>query len=200
MAQLSSTTETICDGGFRIDIQPDGLAVTADKSAWVVRKKSRKSQVLYGVFVVLVAWWVVSDVFSMISQDGPASLAFLAALIGLGVLIVYAQGCKNLRCNRESLEVVTVARGRITSTASYPRESIQKIRFGAVSYSRYGAICGLIFDAGGKKVKVLRGLESPEARRILAELRRLGFVIVEDVAMPMMAEMAMERRSSWLSR
>lgn len=200
MPQLASTTETIRDGGFRIDIQPDELTVTADKTAWVVRKKSRKSQIFYVVFVLLVVCGLVSDLFSTISQDGPGSLAFLAVLIGLGVLIAYAQGCKNLRCNRESLEVIKVARGRIMSTTSYPRGSLQKIRFGTVSYAGYAAVCGLVFEAGGKRVKVLRGLGSPEARRIVAELRLLGFDTVEDVAMPMMAEMAMERRRSWMGR
>jgi hypothetical protein len=86
----------------------------------------------------------------------------------------------------------------MASTADYPRESVQRIRFGAVSYSRYGAICGLVFNVQGRDVKVLKGLESPEALRILTELRRLGFDTVQDVGTPMMAEIVIERRNSWL--
>jgi hypothetical protein len=198
MSQFDSSTETIRDGGFRIEIQPDELAITADKSAWKIRKRTASSHVLSVLFLLAIVAVVIVDLLPDLLSDGPVVLAVIALIFTPAILIAYLSGCKNLRCNRQSLQVVRVARGRLASTTEYPRESIQKIRFAAVSYSEYRAIFGLVFEVNGKKVKVLSGLESPEALRILSELRRLRFDTIQDVGMPMAAEMVIERRNSWL--
>ena len=53
---------------------------------------------------------------------------------------------------------------------------------------------GLEFMVNGKKKKTLFGLEAPEANSILQGLSKLGIDTVHDPAMPMIVEMALERR------
>jgi hypothetical protein len=58
----------------------------------------------------------------------------------------------------------------------------------------------LICEAAGKRIKMLYGLKSVEANKILNELQRLGFDVSRDPGMPMMVEMEEAHRRSWLSR
>jgi hypothetical protein len=70
--------------------------------------------------------------------------------------------------------------------------------FASVGFSRYGAVFGVKFITQGKTIKLLRGLEAPEARKILIELEKLGVQAVKDPAIGMMVEMTESRRaSSW---
>jgi len=106
----------------------------------------------------------------------------------------------NMRCTHQVLEVIDVRRGRTVQTSSYSRAEVNGIKFGAVAYSRYGAQCGLIFEVAGKRIKMLYGLKCVEAQKILHELQNLGFDVCLDVGMPMMVEMELSRRNSWLGR
>jgi phosphoribosylformylglycinamidine (FGAM) synthase PurS component len=53
-----------------------------------------------------------------------------------------------------------------------------------------------MFNVDGKKKKILYGLEAPEAEPILRALSHLGIDTVHDPGMPMIIEMALERRKS----
>jgi hypothetical protein len=67
-----------------------------------------------------------------------------------------------------------------------------------VRVGRYGGTPGLIFQVGGKKKKILFGLEAPEAAQVLQGLSKLGVDTVHDPAMPMMIDMVLSRRKSRL--
>lgn len=187
-------SEVVTDGGFRIEIGTDELTVTADSTAWKARKRSRTSIVL---LAIVASALILRLVFSL-ADDGWATTA-VAALILVPIAIwATFERTRNIRCTRQSLEVIDIVRKREVGRATYLREQVQHIEFAPVSFGRYQAVCGLVFKVDGKKIKVLRGIESPEAQIALRELKRLGYDAVIDVGMPMAAEMALERRNSWL--
>jgi hypothetical protein len=131
------------------------------------------------------------------------------ATSGIGVWLVIVlfavcgwlfSGHNDLHCTSERMDVIRMVRGQMKNKRTFLKESVMKIRFALVRYSQYSPTCGLVFYVAGKKIKTLEGLESPEAQTILRELDRLGFDVVHDVGMPMMVEMALEKRNSWLGR
>ena len=197
MTDVIDTSKLISDGGFRIEIQPDELTVTPDSKAWQEKKSTWSGKAfrlsLYGVFG-LVLLLEIADL-----NDPLRSLLISASLIGLFCLIAMFAAEYAIHCTSNSIEVIKIVRGKERSRQSYPKNEIGQISFAPVSYSKYGAVNGIVFKAAGKKVKTLKGLECPEAQTILKELDRLGFNVFHDVGMPMMVEMALERRNSWMN-
>lgn len=179
---IGAATDGAPDFRRLIEISQDELTVTKDRS-----KENTFSTYLVGCVVALcfALYWGL-----------PFSL-FLLTMVGIGYLLSRAH---NLRCTRETLEVIDIIHYQGSETRSFSRTEVKGICFGAVSYSKYGAICGLVFEAAGKKIKMLYGLKSPEAQKILGELERLGFDVIWDPGMPMMVEMETSRRQSWFGR
>jgi phosphoribosylformylglycinamidine (FGAM) synthase PurS component len=186
--------ETACDGGFRIETSQDELTATRTPSAWKKRTSSIASRVFVAIVAVVLA---INLLFSTVPLliDRPLGILLVAAFIFVpGVLWARLRGTNNLHCTRQNLEVIRLIRGRETGRWLFPCALVKQIRYAAVSYSKYGSTFALVFTVEGKKVKVLRGIECPEAQIILRELHRLGFDVVQDIGMPMMVEMALERR------
>ncbi|HEX8812225.1 MAG TPA: hypothetical protein VF742_09565 [Terracidiphilus sp.] len=193
----ANTEKTIVDGGFRIEIKPDELTVTADNKAWGKGKPTAPR------YISLAGTLVLACVILMDWSTGPAnneliSLTVFILLVAIGLLIHYFQGTSNIHCTRENLEVIRARPRRPAESRLFPRPQIQQIRFGAVAYGKYSAVMGIVFNVNGKKIKTLRGIEIPEAQTVLNELKRLGYDTLIDVGMPMAVEMALERRKSWL--
>lgn len=185
--------ETVADGGFRIEIGTDDLTVTADRSAWKARKRSVASRMYVALFAMVVAALFMVRT----ADDGWQAFVLLALILGIAAIVGWLQRTRNIYFTREAFEVIEMLHKREVGRVRYSREQVQRIEFAPVSYGRYQAVFGLVFRVDGKKVKVLRGVESPEAQIVLRELKRLGFDAVIDVGMPMAAEMALERRNSW---
>jgi hypothetical protein len=178
-------------GGFRIETYPDEIVVTKVASAESPTGRMRFVRYLaYGALLSCASFALLISA----RQFLPFVVIFLAVAI-LRYLLV---GIHNLRCTRDGLDVIDVFHGRKEKTRLFPRAEVKRVRFGAVSYSKYGATCGLIFTAAGKNIKTLSGLKCIEAQEILDELQRLGYDVVHDPAMPMMVEMEQSRRKSWL--
>jgi len=186
----------ICSGGFHIEIHPDELTVTQDRTAFQPKKKTALGAIIKSVIAVFFIFYVLIILLPRISDDLFGFVAACALIIIPGVAWSLFHGVKNLHATCDLLEILQVTRGNVRNRWQYPKDSVKGICFAPVSYSRYGTTCGLVFKAQGKKVKILEGLESPEAKTILEQLERLGFDVVHDVAMSMMAEMALERRNS----
>ena len=184
---VTSSSNALTSGGFRIEISPNGMAVTeaTSRKAWVSR---------------YLTYAAVAACYAAFSSD---RYSWLWVLLLLGLADVFRRmivGVHNLRCTTENLEVIDVFLGRSEETRTFPRAEVRQVRFGAVSFSRYGNNGGLIFEAERERVKVLYGLKCIEAQKILEELKRFGFDILVDVGMPMMIEMEQSRRRSWLGR
>lgn len=190
--------KVIASGGFRIEIRPGELTVTHDRRAWKPVNRSALIRVLRIILFAVLACSVLIQVVSGINGGDLGGLAVVAVIFLIALTFAMRRGDNNIHCTRDCLEVMTVLKGKLKRKRSFPTQAVKKIRFGAVSISQYSATCGLIFEAEGKKTKTLAGLESPEAQIILKELDSLGFDIEHDVGMPMMVEMALERRNSWL--
>jgi hypothetical protein len=186
MAELApDSTEVRVSGGFRIEISPDELVVSEARST----EASFAIYLTYGVLFLFILYkLVLTNRF----------LPFFALLLAIVVRYLFV-GIHNLRCTRETLEVIDIFHGRAKQTKFYTRSEVKTIRFGAVSYSKYGGIGGLIFEAAGKRIKTLYGLKCAEAQDILDELQRLGFDVYRDPGMPMMVEMELSRRKSRLA-
>ena len=187
---------TICAGGLRIEVHPDELTVTRDRTTLQPKKKTAFGTVWKVILFILIAFYVLFSFLPAALKGGYAFLGIFGAMIAIPTLWGYWQGSKDLHCTRDTLEVIQVARGKVRNKWLFPKSSVKAIGFAPVSYSKYGSTCGLVFKVQGKKVKTLVGLECPEAQIILQQLDRLGFDVVNDVAMPMMVEMALERRNS----
>lgn len=182
-----NSPETQVSGGFRLEVSSDEFSVAEATST----RTRLWTSLLYAV---VFGYILVSAAFSA------SSIITIGVLFLAGALQYLFVGVHNLRCTRDYLQVIDVIRGRTTRTRSFLRTEVKDIRFGAVSFSRYGSIGGLIFEVAGKKIKALYGLRCIEAQKILDELQRLGFDVCRDVGMPMMIEMERSRRSSWLGR
>jgi hypothetical protein len=186
-------------GGFRIEIHPDEITVTADKSAVQAKKKSALKIAFSVAVFCFVALYILVFYLPDILMGGYGFWVALILIFGPSLVWNYLRGSKNLHCTRDNLGVVQVSRGSIRNKWLFPKSAVKGIRFTSVAYSKYGATFGLVFTVEGKKVKILYGLECPEAQTILKQLDRLGFEVVHEVGMPLMAEMALKRRNSWLN-
>jgi hypothetical protein len=124
-------------------------------------------------------------------------MAFFAGSLLWGALRLLFPSGECLSCDRTSLTIGRIPelslRGRWTYE-TFPIHEIEDLQFAAIRFSRYGSANGLRFTAGGRIKKVLAGIESPEAARILDALGALGVQVLHDPAMPMMVEMAISRR------
>lgn len=175
------STELLVSGGFRIEIAADELTVTK------TRGKNKYLVLPLAVFVGYLVW------------DNRSSWLLILLVAALFGIRYWFSAIHNLRCTRETVEVIDILPGRAQKTTSYARVDVKEVRFGEVGLSRYGSVNGLIFDVADKKVKTLSGLESPEAQRILNELQRLGFNTYNDPGMPMMADIEKSHRKFGLS-
>jgi hypothetical protein len=189
---------TISSGGFRITIYPDKLTVIADRTAVMSRKKLAIGDFFKILIYISVTIYVFFIFIDATIKGGLTYLAILLLIIAASLLWSYQRGNSNIHCTCDNIEVIRVSMGRVRNQQLYPKDTVKGIRFAPVFYSKYGSICGLVFTVRGKKFKILYGLESPEAQIILEQLRRLGFDVIQDVGMPMMVEMALERRNSCL--
>jgi hypothetical protein len=178
-------TDVETSGGFRIETSPEKLTVT--------RAMSSKARLWIYLTYAFIFFYLLFSV-------GRSSAFLLLLLLAIGGLRYLFNGVHNLRCDRNNLEVIDIFPGRTKRTRSYNQSEVSGIRFGAVSFSRYGANGGLIFEVAGKKIKLLYGLKCIEAQKILDELQRLGFNVLHDPGMSMMIEMEQSRRKSWLGK
>jgi hypothetical protein len=80
-----------------------------------------------------------------------------------------------LRCTNDDLDIINLDFGFAWRRRSFLRQDIKRIEFVAVGFSKYGSGTGLRFNVAGREIKLLRGLRSVEAQKILAKLSELGF-------------------------
>lgn len=126
-----------------------------------------------------------------------ALLFFVLAALFVTVRSAFHSG-ESLTCDR-----TTLTAGRIPiwnfrgnwQYESFSVASIEQAHYGIVHIREYGGGMGIVFTSGARSIKLLEGLEAPEANQILDALRNLGVNIVKDVAMPMLIEMANSRRN-----
>ena len=169
-------------GGFCLEIGADEITVTADGSSGIRAVIAALAFCLAAIFTIAFSSdWVVRVVVTV--------------LAGLLVWRLLTRPDRNLHCTRTSLDVVEVIRGNVRRTRSFPRAEVLKIRFGAVGYSRSGAIMGLVFTASSRKMKILAGLKAPEAQKILIVLGRFGYNVADDPGMQKIVERELNRRS-----
>ena len=183
---LAPATQVQNSGGFRIETSADALTVAEATS-------TSQRLWMYVFYTLLIGWLLIRSI-------SEKQYILLAIVLLLAVGILRGLSVHNLRCTRDNLEVIDVFYPRTRRIRAYARTDVKQIRFGPASFSKYGAIGGLIFEATGKRIKVLYGLKCVEAQAILDQLRRLGFDVFADVGMPMMIEMEQSRRRSWLSK
>ncbi len=104
---------------------------------------------------------------------------------------------QSLTCDREVLTIGHIPTFNLSGKwvyTSFPVSEIRQFRAGAIRTGHYGVTPGLLFTAGGKERKILGGLEIIEADPVICGVAHLGVDTVRDPALPMMLEMALERR------
>ncbi len=188
---------------FKIEITTDRVGVSKADRGWPPDKSTMITFTFLGGLAVYVITkdLVPLDVWSY-SSNWPLLLAitFFAGSLLWGALRSLFPSGESLTCDRSTLTIGripnTSLRGRWNSRRSQSMRS-KRLQFAQVRYSRYGGVTGLRFKADGKTKKILAGLESPEAAKILDALVSFGVNVVRDPAMPMMVDMALSRRKRW---
>lgn len=191
---VASNRKVTTQGGFRLEISPDELTVTADNRAWYKRNSSA-SQIIALIGMIAVACIVLVDCLTNPTSRNLIILAVFLLFLTFALVSRYFQGTNNIHCTREHIEVIQIRPRSPAVSLLFSRSQAQQIRFGALAYGKYSAVMGIVFNANGKKIKTLRGIEIPEASIVLNELKKLGYDTVIDVGMPMAVEMALERRN-----
>jgi hypothetical protein len=124
------------------------------------------------------------------SSDFIAPLIIIFVVVGgsswmcVRYLFVAYPSDETLYCDRSILRVSKVPwfdlRNAHWITRSYPLNEISEVRFAAIASLKNITIRGLRFVVSGKKLKVLPGLEAPEADQILKALEAFGVNVVGD--------------------
>lgn len=123
-------------------------------------------------------------------------VVFFTPIIFVGVRAMFPTG-QSLVCDTDNLTIGRIPDYVLTGRWTYqtfPTREIRELRFAVVRVGKYGGTTGLSFTVNGKNKKSLFGLEAPEASQVLQALSKLGVDTVQDPAMPMVVEMALERR------
>jgi hypothetical protein len=144
-----------------------------------------------------LAYGVISCTLFFALPSGIRFLLAVAFLLVVAIVQFVFAKIHDVRCTRDSLEVIDISHGGTVRTRSFLKSEIKRVRFGTVSYSRYSAVTGLLFTAQSNDIKALYGLKCIEAQAILEEIQGLGYDVEHDVAMPMTVEMELSRRKSW---
>jgi hypothetical protein len=165
------------EGGFRIEVNPGELCVTVDHA----REHPLRLIVLIPVCVTSLMLIVES------LRSGPPNwwipvLGGISLAAILTFVVTFGRD-RNLRCTSVHFTLVEVRRGRTLRTTSWPRSEINDLRYGVVAQGRGSSVYGLLFTADGRERKALVGLQAVEARRVLSELRRLGYEAGESEGM-----------------
>ena len=182
---LLQTTGVQTSGGFRIESRPDQLIV------WKNSPSIQNSVTKYLAYVILGCTLLVA------LASGVRYFLAMAFFVAMAIIHFVFDKIHNVRCTRDTFEVIDISHGRTVRTRSFPRPEVKRVRYGAVSYSKYGASTGLVFTVQDKEIKALYGLKCVEAQKVLSEIERLGYDVEHDVAMPMTVETELDRRKSW---
>lgn len=166
-------------------------------------KRSMGSMVLPIMFCSYVLYLLIQTFRDFVLAYRRGDGSFLSAILILLFLLIIFQIVLSLGSREvvsftnEKLEIDNIEFGYRWRHRSFQKLDVKQVEFAAVGFSKYGTITGLAFRDNGGRVKILRGLRSVEAQKILMEIRRLGFDIVSDPAMQMMVEIEQSRRKSF---
>jgi hypothetical protein len=184
---------------FRIEITKDRVSVSHIDGGWPPDVGTTI------VFFVLAGftWYIVATSLTRLDLwlDRSNWLLLSAMTLFAGTLLwaafrsLFPSG-QSLTCDRSTLTIGRIPRSSLRGQwrhESFPISTIKALQFGVVAWGRT-PVEGLLFKVDGKTKKVLAGLDSPEAAKVLDALASLGINIVRDPAMPMMVDMALSRR------
>lgn len=163
-------------------------------------KPSMGSMILHIMFCGYVVHVIVKtfrDTLLANRRGEGSSLGLFTILFFLGIIfqIVLSLGRREVvSFTDDKLEIDHIEFGYRWRHRSFQRRDVKQIEFAAVGFSKYSTVTGLTFRDNGKRVKILRGLRSVEAQKILMGIRCLGFDTVSDPAMQMMVEIELSRR------
>jgi hypothetical protein len=163
-------------GNVRITTLPDGLIVT------IPATRPASSAILPGLlcaFLLYMSGGLVHELLDDLGESKAAILPGVVLLIFSWMIFQLSRllfGRREvLRCTNEDLSIINLDFGYAWRRRRFVRQDIKGIEFVAVGFSPYGSVAGLRFSAAGKEIKLLRGLRSAEAQKILAKLNELGF-------------------------
>jgi hypothetical protein len=185
---------------YRVEITKDHVSISEGDRGWPPDwSKTITSLFMTGLAVYMISKGLVPHGFWSNPSDWPLMIAlsfFAGSLLWASLRLFFPSG-ESLSCDGRTLTIGRIPdtsfRGRWTYE-TFPIQDVKELQFAAVRIGRYGGVMGLRFKVGDKTKKVLAGLESPEAAKVLGGLESLGLHVVHDPAMPMMIEMALSRR------
>jgi hypothetical protein len=180
---------TEVSGNVRISIVPDGLIVTLPAPRTI---SSLILPALLCAFLLYVSGGIAHDLLDGLWGSKAAVVPALIFLIFSWMSFQLARmlfGRREvLRCTNDDLEVINCDFGYTWRRRTFSKQDVKGIEFASVGFSGYGAVKGLRFEGAGKQIKLLRGLRSAEAEKILTKLTALGFDTGEGPAIPATAE------------
>jgi len=208
MTQMNSS-EVLCSWGFRIAISPDAVDVARDNSCFDQGPRTKR-------FIMLVSGAALSLVFYIAEYlHAVGSRSFLAGwtlnsvrdwridlhlLVGISSFIwpmwplalalrILYPVANDLKCNKDSIELTRVFRGKVRRVLKFPAVNVSSFRYDSGMLLFGGTAGALSFNVEDRTVKCLSGLRCVEAQMILNELRHRGFDVPNDPAMPAICQM-----------
>jgi len=203
--------------GFRIVSGLGELIVSSDFSAYDARRRKKRTLVLL-LGIVLSGIFYTGEIrrekaeFSwhpQISQWAQyytwaalnlMTLGFSMLWPALPLVLVLRSlypGQDELRCNEESAQLTHRFLGKARGVRIFPSADVKRIQYVAQTYPWFGPPACLGFLVNGRQVTCLPGLRCIEAKRILEELKRMGFDVISNPDMPVMIQMEAGGRGGW---
>jgi hypothetical protein len=187
---------------FDIEITDTSVKVKNKPRSLSQKLMTALPALLLGIFMLVKALPLFSSILAAAKVNIWSWFAFLVLIVFGARLIFFSMRAlfpvgESLVCDADTLTIGRIPDYVFTGRWTYQNFStkdIHQLKFTVVRTGRYGGTMGLEFMVNGKKKKTLFGLEAPEANSILQGLSKLGIDTVHDPAMPMIVEMALERR------
>lgn len=163
-------------GNVRISIVPDGLIVTVPA---IRTTSSLILPALLCAFLLYVSGGIAHDLLDGLWGSKalvfPALVLLVFSWMSFQLVRMLFGRREVLRCTNDDLEIINFDFGCAWRRRTFLRQDIKRIEFAAAGVSRYFSVKGLRFEGAGKQIKLLRGLRSVEAQKILTRLSDLGF-------------------------
>lgn len=189
--------ERINQANFKMEVTNQSVTVHLNAS-----KKSPRGRLYWGVFFVALwiaalcllifsdgkhggpSMWHAFETNPVNSQDFIAPLVILLCISALFVLmnwryvVMAYPSDETFYCDRSTLKISKVRwldiHNKDWQTRSYPLDGVKGITYRAVARSRGTAIYGLRFRAAGRSERVLPGLGTHDAGKILKAVKAFG--------------------------
>ena len=203
--------------GYEIDISSDSVELKHDGTTTPLDERIVPGLLLCGFSVVMLGAMlflpgkhghpsVWDDLHTYHWPSGGFQSALVegmvqATLFGCTFLLGFRQffpSGEELHCDRSTFMIAKIPWYNLVGRwhkETIPTSSVSELTYALVSSRRGGDIYGLSFYANSKEKKIFRGIQAPEADKVIKGLKNLGVNVIEDQDIQSKVEQALRERS-----